>query len=314
MRIALAGGSGMLGGALREALAASKDDVVALVRRPARAGDAAVQWDPYAQNTQGAMAIPEKLEGLDAAVILSGENLSEGRWTQARKERFGSSRVAPTRQFATLLAERKSKPRVLVCASATGVYGDRGDEILTETSEPGHGFLPQLCQDWEAAAEPARAAGIRVVHLRLGVILSGNGGALKRMLPVFRLGLGGRLGSGTQWISWISLPDAVAAIRFAIKEEALRGAANTVAPEPVTNAGFTQAMGQVLHRPAMLRVPAFALKAAFGEMAEATILSSARVFPVKLEEAGFRFRYARLENALQNALVPGKRNATGLLG
>ncbi|MHB1022708.1 MAG: TIGR01777 family oxidoreductase [Acidobacteriaceae bacterium] len=299
MRILLSGASGLVGTALRKGLTQPGMEVVSLVRRAPSAGENSLQWDPYAVQPVKDEAA---LEGLDAAVHLSGENLSEGRWTPARKARFRSSRLVPTQQLARLLAQRALRPKVLVCASAIGIYGCRGDAVLTEESTPAAGFLPDLCREWEAATAEAEQAGIRVVHLRFGVILSPYGGALAKMLPVFKMGLGGPLGSGQQWMSWISLPDVVRMVQFALEKEDLCGAVNAVAPAPVTNAEFTRTMGRVLHRPALLPVPAFVLKLAFGEMADATILCSMRVLPVCLQEAGFRFEHAELETALRAVL------------
>jgi hypothetical protein len=195
---------------------------------------------------------------------------------------------------------------VLLCASATGIYGDRGDEVLTEASLPGSGFIPDLCLAWEKATQPARDAGIRVVHLRFGVVLSSQGGALAQMLPIFRAGVGGRLGSGRQWISWVALPDAIRIIEFALATTGIFGPVNLVAPNPVTNLEFTRALASALRRPAAFRIPAFALRLAFGEMAEATILQSERVLPARLSAAGFHFEYPELGTALREVLSPSK--------
>lgn len=287
-RIAITGSSGLIGTALRRSLALEaqvlrlvRDDTVA-----ADPGEILVLWDPMT----GATKHPERLEGLDAVVHLAGDNLSEGRWTAEKKRRIAESRSNPTQALAKLLAGLKQKPRVLISASAVGIYGDRGEESLTELAAAGTGFLPVSVTAWEAAAEPARTAGIRVVHPRFGVVLSPEGGALKKMLPAFRAGLGGRLGSGQQWISWVSLRDAVSAIEFLIEHEAIHGAANVVSPNPVRNVEFTRELGHVVRRPAVLAVPRFVLRAAFGEMAEATILTSVRGVPEVLLGEGFRFR------------------------
>jgi uncharacterized protein (TIGR01777 family) len=266
------------------------------------AGDDGAWWDPYAANP---VHRPEALEGITAAVHLSGANVA-ARWTPSYKRKILESRVTPTRALATLLAALRSRPAVLLCASAIGIYGGRGDEVLTEASAPGSGFLPEVCVAWENAAQPAIDAGIRVVHLRLGVVLSPAGGALARILPVFRAGLGGQLGSGRQWLSWIALPDATRAILFALETPSLSGPVNVVAPNPVTNLEFTRALGKVLHRPALLPVPAFALSLAFGEMAKATILESERVMPERLIAAGFHFEYPDLEAGLR-AVLPSSR-------
>jgi uncharacterized protein (TIGR01777 family) len=282
--VLVTGASGLLGSALRESL-----DV-----RPLPRGAA---WDPEAGRVD-----PDVLRDADAVVHLAGENIASGRWTPERKARIRGSRVAGTRALAVAIASLPRPPRVLVCASAVGIYGDRGDEALTESSRPGAGFLAELCQDWEDVAEPARHAGVRVVHLRFGVILSPKGGALARMLTPFRLGLGGRLGSGRQHMSWISLPDAAAVVRRALEDERLRGAVNAVAPFPVTNAGFTRALGAALRRPALFPMPAFAARLAFGELADALLLSSARVFPDRLSALGFEFRHPSVESALKEML------------
>ncbi len=296
-RIAITGSSGLIGTALRRSLALEaqvlrlvRDDTVA-----ADPGEILVHWDPMT----GATKHPERLEGLDAVVHLAGDNLSEGRWTAEKKRRIAESRSKPTQALAKLLAGLTRKPRVLISASAVGIYGDRGDESLTELAGPGRGFLPDTVKAWEAAAEPARAGGIRVVHPRFAVVLSPEGGALKKMLPAFRAGLGGRLGDGQQWISWVSLRDAVSAIEFLMEHESIHGAANVVSPKPVRNVEFTRELGHVVRRPAVLAVPRFVLRAAFGEMAEATILSSVRVLPEVLLGEDFRFRDMELRAALE---------------
>lgn len=254
-------------------------------------------WDP-----EGGRVDPDVLRGAEAVVHLAGENIASGRWTPARKARIRQSRVAGTRALAEAIARLPRPPRVFVCASAVGIYGDLGDEPLTERSRPGAGFLAEVCQDWEKAAEPAREAGVRVVHLRFGVILSPKGGALARMLPPFRLGLGGRIGSGRQFMSWISLPDAAAVVRFALEDERVRGPVNAVSPAPVTNADFTRALGAVLRRPTLVPMPAVAARLAFGELADALLLSSARVFPLRLIELNFPFRHPDLASALKELL------------
>jgi uncharacterized protein (TIGR01777 family) len=275
--------------------------ITSLVRRlPTNAGGSEVLWDPYSVTP---VSDPRSLDGSTAAVHLSGANVAGRRWSAAYKREIIESRVKPTHAMATLLASLRPKPAVLVCASATGVYGGRGDELLTEASLPGTGFLPEVCLAWEKATQPATDAGIRVVHLRFGVVLSPDGGALAKMLPVFRAGLGGKLGSGRQWISWVTLPDAVRAIEFALRTASLSGPVNVVAPNPVTNLEFTRALGRALHRPTLLQVPAFALRLAFGEMAEATILESARVIPACLSGSGFDFEYPELDAGLR-ALLP----------
>jgi hypothetical protein len=295
--VLLSGASGMLGQALRAGLAADGWSVTRLVRRAAAAGDE-VRWNP---TSDGAIDAPERLEGLAAALHLSGANISTHRWTGAWKQAMWASRVESTRVLSERLAGLRNRPEVLVCASAIGWYGDRGDAWLDEEATAGSGYFPELCAAWEAAARPAAEAGIRVVHLRLGIVLGRRGGALERMLPLFRAGLGGRLGDGRQWMSWIGEADAVRAFLFGMRCQALRGAVNGVAPEPVINREFTRALAQAVRRPALLPAPAWALRLAFGEMADAALLASARVVPRRLLEAGFRFQHAQLADALSIA-------------
>lgn len=295
LRVAVTGASGFLGRALVHALEGRGDTVLRLVRREAGAGEAA--WDPE-RGTLDAAA----LEGLDAVVHLAGEGIADGRWTAARKARIRNSRVLGTRLLSGALAECARPPAVLVSGSAMGIYGDRGDELLTESSALGSGFLAETGALWEAAAEPARAAGIRVVHPRFGMILHPGGGALARMLPPFRLGAGGPLGHGRQWVSWLSLDDAVAVILFAIATPALSGACNAASPVPVTNAEFARTLGAALHRPAVIPVPALALRLMFGEMADQALLASQRLVPAALETVGYRFRDRELAPTLQRLL------------
>ena len=295
----LSGASGMLGAAVRQALGAHGIDAVQLVRREAGGPDE-LRWNPAAGQP---IADIERLEGLDAAIHLSGANVAAHRWTSAYKREIWASRVDSTHALATALAGLRQHPRVLLAASATGVYGDRRDEILDERAGPGKGFLADLCREWEAAARPAAEAGIRVVNLRFGVVLGPGDGALGKMLPLFRLGLGGRLGSGQQWMSWVGLADAVDAILFLLDTPALAGPMNVTAPEPVTNAEFTRALAAAVHRPAILPAPAFALRLALGEMADEALLASARAVPAKLLEAGFRFAQPTIGAALAAALL-----------
>jgi uncharacterized protein (TIGR01777 family) len=287
----------MLGTAMRHALAARNVPVMQLVRRPAsELGE--IGWNPARFPP---IASPDALEGISAAIHLSGANVAGHRWTEAYKREMMGSRVDSTRALAALLASLRRPPQVLLVASAVGIYGDRGDEVLDESSTPGSGFLASLCEQWEVAAQPARDAGIRVVHLRSGVVL-GRGGALARMLPIFRLGLGGPLGSGKQWMSWISLDDWVAAILFALDTPDLAGAVNLTAPNPVTNGEFTRALARQLHRPAIFPAPAFALRVALGQMADEALLASARVLPARLTAAAFRFTHPTIQQALAAAL------------
>jgi len=235
-------------------------------------------------------------------VHLAGEPIAEGRWTQEKKRRILESRVKGTRLIAETLAKLNEKPRVLVSASAIGFYGDRGDEVLLEESASGEDFLSEVCREWEKATLAASQAGIRVVHLRIGIVLSAEGGALAKMLTPFKLGVGGRVGGGRQYMSWITLDDLVGVIRRALADESLRGPVNAVAPQAVTNEEFTKALGRVLGRPTFLPVPAFAARLAFGEMADALLLSSARVEPARLKEAGYEFSQTEVEGALRHVL------------
>jgi uncharacterized protein len=296
-RIILGGASGMLGTALRRSLAPHFETLQLVRRQPESHKE--VEWHP-----ESASAFPETnaLEGLTAAIHLAGANLAGKRWTAAYKRELVESRVTTTRTLAQTLASLANPPKVLIVGSATGIYGDRGDEVLDESSAPGKGFLADLCRAWEEAAAPAEQAGIRVVHLRSGVVIGREGGALAQMLPIFRLGLGGPLGSGRQWMSWIALPDWVAAVRFLLSEENLSGPINLVAPNAVTSAGFARALGHAVHRPAILRAPAFALHLAVGEMADEALLASARVVPKRLLDAGFTFRDSTINEALRAAL------------
>jgi uncharacterized protein len=305
-RILLTGSSGLIGTSLVRNLMRKRISMVSLRRRAlsgARSGGSDglsnELWDPYSATP---VSLPRSLDGTTAAVHLSGVNLAGRRWTSSYKREILESRVKPTHALATILAGLRPKPAVLVCASAIGIYGSRGEELLSESSLPGSGFLPEVCLAWEKAAQPAADVGIRVVHLRFGVVLSPQGGALAQMLPVFRAGLGGRLGSGRQWMSWAVLPDVIRAIEFALQTTSLSGPVNVVTPNPVTNLEFTRSLGRVLHRPALLHVPAFALRLAFGEMAKATILESERVTPGCLQSAGFDFEYPELEAGLRAVL------------
>lgn len=288
----------MLGSALGEALEQRHAEVIRLVRRePAGRGE--LRWDPTAAAPIGQLAL---IEGLDAAIHLSGANLAEHRWTPQYLRELTASRVDSTRALASLLTDLRHPPRCLLVASAVGIYGHRGDEVLDESSAPGTGFLADLCRGWEAAADPAVNAGLRVNHLRFGVVLEGSAGALAKMLPTFRLGFGGRLGSGKQWMSWTTLGDLLAATLFVLDRPSLTGAVNLTSPQPVTNAEFTRALARRLHRPAMLPAPAFALRIALGRMADEALLSSTRVLPRKLLDAGFRFVRPSIDAALAEVL------------
>jgi uncharacterized protein (TIGR01777 family) len=297
MRVLVSGSKGLIGSSLVPFLAAEGHPVTRLVRGPARPGGAEVPWDPKQSRLD-----PGMLESHDGAVHLAGENLASGRWTPQRKAELVDSRVKGTRLLAETLAGLTRPPRVMVCASAIGYYGDRGDQVLTEESPYGHGFLADLCREWEASSTSAEENGIRVVRLRFGVVLSPVGGALKKMLLPFRLGVGGRLGSGQQYMSWIVLDDVLAIILRALTDDAFAGPVNAVSPNPVTNLVFTKTLGRVLMRPTIFPVPEFALQAAFGEMAEETLLASNRAQPAKLQAAGFAFSHPDLEGALRHVL------------
>jgi uncharacterized protein (TIGR01777 family) len=294
----------MLGAALRRAIASQNLSTLQLVRRPT-ASAAELQWNPFAVP---AFTDPSRLENLTAAIHLSGSNVAAHRWTTAYKREIASSRIDSTRALAVALTRLRQPPDALLVASATGIYGNRGDELLDEISSPGSGFLADLCRQWEEAARPAVDAGIRVVHLRFGVVLGPSSkshpGALGKMLPIFRLDLGGPLGSGRQWMSWISLDDAVAAILFVLRTPSLAGPVNLAAPTPVTNAEFTRTLARQLHRPAFFTAPAFALRLALGEMADEALLSSARALPAKLTAAGFQFAHPTIDACLAAALAP----------
>jgi hypothetical protein len=295
MNILVTGSTGLVGAALVARLTASGHRVLPLHRGTAGSASEAF-WNPETGQVHFPTSIP-----LDAVVHLAGENIAQ-RWTPAAKARIRASRVDATQLLCEALVKLPQPPRVLVCASATGYYGDRGDEVLGEQSGPGTGFLSELCQAWEQAAEPARRCGIRVVHLRLGVVLARHGGALAKMLPAFRLGLGGQLGTSRQFWSWIVLEDLLRVIEFALAEINLSGAVNAVSPAPVTNAEFTRSLARALRRPALLPMPAMAVKLLFGEMGREALLASARVRPTRLIESGFAFRFPELDAALASAL------------
>lgn len=297
LHVAVTGAGGLIGSALSRRLGAAGHTVTPVVRRPASAGE--ISWDP-----ENGRLEPGQLEGMDAVIHLAGENVG-ARWTAARKRRIKSSRTTGTRLLAQAIARARRRPGVLVSASAIGIYGNRGDEVLTENSPAGDAaldFLAEVGREWEAAAEPARASGVRVIHPRFGLVLSHEGGALNKMLLPFRLGLGARLGNGTQWMSWISIDDVVGAILHVLLTESFSGPVNLVAPEPVRNRDFTAILGRVLSRPTPFAVPAAALRLTLGEMATSTLLASARVLPKRLLAAGYRFEHPDLDTALRHVL------------
>jgi uncharacterized protein (TIGR01777 family) len=283
----------MVGSALTSALRADGAVVNHLVRKKEKASPGDVTWNPLS-----AIVDVPSMEGYDAVVHLSGANIAQARWTSTRKQILRNSRVDTTRVLVDALARLKQKPSVFICASATGYYGSRGDELLTETSGNGSDFLGLLCRAWEGESSRAAADGIRTVIARFGIVLAAHGGALPAMIAPFNLGLGGRLGSGKQWMSWITLEDAVAVIRTAIAEKSWSGPFNLASPNPVQNAEFTRVLASVLHRPAFFAAPGFVLRIAMGEMADALLLASQRVQPAKLEAARFKFRQENLEAAL----------------
>ncbi len=298
MDVVISGARGLIGSALRRSLETDGHRVIPLVRPGSK--EDGIHWDPAA-GTIDEVA----LEGVDGVVHLAGESIASHRWTDEQRRRIRDSRVQATTVLAAALAARRRKPEVLVSGSAIGYYGDRGDTELTETSGAGEGFLPEVCQAWEAASGPAAQAGIRTVPIRTGVVLSAHGGALKTQLPVFRLGLGGQAGSGDQWFSWITLADEVGAIRFALESSDVSGPLNLTSPSPCTNAEFTKALGRAVRRPTLMRIPRLVtrLPAGVGDLAESLLFSSARVLPAALGEAGYRFAHPELDEALTSVLA-----------
>jgi uncharacterized protein (TIGR01777 family) len=293
-RMLISGTSGLIGSALVPALESHGHEVTRLVRRPT-ANRNELRWDPMHD------IAPELVSGFDVVIHLSGESVA-GRWTAEKKRRIRESRVVSTRNLSRALAKAERPPRTFICASAIGYYGNRGDEVLTEESPTGTGFLPEVCREWEAATHVG-SPGIRTVNLRFGIVLSRHGGALKEMLLPFRLGLGGKIGSGRQWYSWIHIDDVVFAVMHILSAPAIVGPVNMTAPSPVINAEFTRTLASALKRPAIFAVPTFAAKLAFGEFAEEGLLASARVIPKKLSDSGFEFRYPELGTALAHLLM-----------
>ena len=302
MKIVVSGSSGLIGTAVKEALQRRDHEVVPLVRRRPSPGERAIAWDPERGTIDRA-----GLEGADAVIHLAGETVA-GRWTWAKKQRIRDSRVQGTRVLCEALAALHDPPTTLLAASAVGYYGDRGDEALNEGSAPGEDFLAQVARDWEAATTAASRAGIRVVNMRNGIVLTTRGGALAKMLPAFRLGLGGHVGSGNQYLSWIALDDITAAILRLLDSVALTGPVNLTSPTPVTNREFAKTLGKVLGRPAAVTVPAFALRIAFGTEGAAMLEGGQRVLPARLLASGFHFAFETVEPALRHLLAPSERD------
>jgi uncharacterized protein (TIGR01777 family) len=295
MKVLIAGASGLVGTALAAALTNDGNEVTRLVRSAPRFGE--VEWHPNHDSID-----PAKLQGFDAIINLAGESIAGARWTDEQKKKIHDSRVNGTHLLSEAIAKLASKPRVFLCASATGFYGDRDDEVLDERSESGGGFLAGVCREWEKASEPAAKADVRVVNLRFGPILAKEGGMLAKLLTPFKMGMGGKVGSGKQYISWVAIEDAVRATLMALNNEFIKGPLNVVSPNPVTNDIFTKTLGHVLSRPTMMAIPVFAARLAFGEMADEMLLVSQRVEPKKLNNAGFEFQFPELQGALQRYL------------
>jgi uncharacterized protein (TIGR01777 family) len=302
LAVAVTGSRGIIGSELVPFLTTGGHRVVRLVTGKAGPtfddGTAWVNWDPRSRPD------PSTFAGLDAVIHLAGENVAAGRWNEKRKRRILDSRTIPTRRIAEAVAALPlaDRPRTFICASAVGYFGTRGDKVLTEDSPPGDGYFPEVCRAWEAATDPARAAGIRTANPRFGMVLTPKGGALGKQLTPFKVGLGARLGPGTQWTPWITIGDAVAAIHHCLMNEAVSGPVNVVAPNPVTNRNFTRALAQVLHRPALLSLPRFALRLIFGELADEGLLASTRAEPRKLLDTGFTFQHTELIEGLRFVL------------
>jgi uncharacterized protein (TIGR01777 family) len=297
MKILITGASGLIGKALQKSFAEKGYEMLLATRKkPEKSNE--IQWDTEKGFADGDLP---QIENLDAIIHLAGENIA-GRWTDEKKRRLMDSRVLGTRNIVETIYKLAAKPKVLINASATGIYGDRDDEIMTEESAAGDTFLAEIGKNWEAEAVVAENFGVRLVLLRTGIVLAKDGGALAQMLTPFKFGLGGTIGSGKQWMSWIALEDVVRIVNFALENENLNGAINVVAPNPATNKDFTDALGSVVHRPTFLPLPAFAVNLAFGEMGDALLLDSTRVVPKKLEDAGFTFNYPDLKAALEQAV------------
>jgi uncharacterized protein len=296
MKVLISGATGLIGSALIPELESGGHQITRLTRSPGSGSD--VGWNPDAGEIDAS-----RLEGHDAVVHLAGENIGEGRWTPEKKRRILESRAKGTRLLAETIASLPEPPRVMVSASAVGYYGDRGNELLREDSGPGSDFLAEVCKAWEAAADPAREAGVRVVHPRNGIVLSTQGGALARTLPIFKLGGGGRIGSGRQWWSWVAMADVVGAILHSLTDDSVEGPVNVGSPNPLTNAEYTRVLGKVLNRPTIFPLPAPAARLMLGEVADALLLASQRMEPAKLKETGYDFRYPELDGALRHLLA-----------
>ena len=294
MNVLISGATGLIGSALVPELEANGHTVTRLSR--SQTGANTIRWDPSAGTIDG------ELEGMEAVVHLAGESIAQGRWNPEKKRRILDSRVQGTRLLAESIAALPDPPKVMVSTSAVGYYGDRGDEVLIEESAPGTDFLAGVCREWEAAAEPALQAGIRVVYPRLGIVLSPQGGALGTTLPIFKFGGGGKIGSGNQWWSWVALDDVVGSIVHALTDESVEGPVNVGSPNPMTNAEYTKVLGKVLGRPTVLPLPAPAARVMLGEVADALLLASQRIEPARLKDTGYAFRYPQLEGALRHLL------------
>jgi len=297
MKILVSGASGLIGSALTKAALSAGHTVTPLARQRTSSSPGVIAWDPSA-GTLNTTA----LEGFDAVVHLAGESIAAGRWTAAQKKRILDSRVHGTRLLSNTLAQLRRRPSVLISASAVGFYGDCGDRVLREDSPPGNDFLANVCREWEQATEPASKAGIRVVHLRSGMVLAKEGGALAKMLLPFRMGVGGKIGSGKQYMSWIDLEDEVSVVLHCISRDSIRGPVNSVGPSPVTNLEFTKTLGRVLSRPTIFPLPAAMARILFGEMADGLLLSSQRALPATLTGEGFNFRHPNLEESFRRIL------------
>lgn len=297
MKILIGGASGLVGTALAPKLEADGHEVIRLVRGKNLPNAGQIQWSPESNQLDAQL-----LEGCEAVIHLGGEGVASGRWTSVRKKLLRDSRIKSTRLLAESVARMNTKPRVFLCASAVGIYGDRGDELLKEDSSCGSDFLATLAQDWEAGCLPAAATGMRVIHLRFGVILSPRGGALRKMLPIFRLGLGGVMGNGMQYMSWVSIDDVVHVIQWLLLHDEIHGPVNVVSPKPVMNRDFAKALGETLRRPTMLPVPGWVLRLLFGEMAVSTILAGQRATPAKLIANGYAFHHSELNVSLRTLL------------